>query len=262
MGQYHMIVNIDRKEYLCSNGGLKLLEWGYLNNPMNLTLLDKMTKEWKSNRIYVIGDYANSLGVKSVECSKIIAELEKEFNNNSFQSIYNLIHNEFKETPLKNDLKLDDYRYIYNHDTGQYIDLEHCVPADSRFDFYKSNNKIKFQAIAPLPLLIALSNDLGGGDYHEGCYNYNLVGSWVNNTKALEVRKEKLNNDYKELIPEFQEGIEYMSYSKANEIKKIIEEQYIDLIKDNTWIKKEFIECVIKGKNPLLESKKKDEMER
>ena len=30
MGQYHMIVNVDKKEYLRSNGGLKLLEWGYL----------------------------------------------------------------------------------------------------------------------------------------------------------------------------------------------------------------------------------------
>ena len=95
MGQYHMIVNVDKKEYLRSNGGLKLLEWGYLENPMNLTLLDNLTKNWKGDRVYVVGDYGNSKDVYSYECSKIFSGLEKEFelcdkDGNINNSIYNL----------------------------------------------------------------------------------------------------------------------------------------------------------------------------
>ncbi len=267
MGQYHVIINVDKKEYLSSNGGLKLLEWGYLKNPMNLTLLDKLSKDWKGDRVYVVGDYGNSQDVYSYECSKIFSGLEKEFElcdkdgmiNNS---MFNIAYDKFKEIPLKENLKIENYRFIYNHDAKQYIDLNHCVPADFDYDFFKYKDKIEYMAIAPLPLLISLSNGLGGGDYHEGCHNYNLVGSWSNNTKSLEVRKNKLDNNYEELLPEFQEGKNYMSYKDAQKIKSILEDKYIDSLKEDSWIKKEFIESVIKGENPLNNLKKKNDMER
>ena len=117
-------------------------------------------------------------------------------------------------------------------------------------------------AIAPLPLLLSLSNGLGGGDYYDSCHNYDLVGSWVNNTKSLEVRKDKLDNNYEELLPEFQEGKTYISYKEAQRVKKILEEKYLDTFKEDLWIKKEFIENVIKGQDPLNNLKKKCDMER
>ena len=267
MGQYHMIINVDKKEYLRSNGGLKLLEWGYLENPMNLTLLDKLSKNWKNDRVYVVGDYGNSEDVYSSECSRIFSGLEREFelrdkDGKINNSIYSLAYDRFKEIPLKDNLKIDDYRYIYNHDTREYIDLNHCVPANYNYDFFKHKNKIGYMAIAPLPLLISLSNGLGGGDYHQGCHNHNLVGSWVNNTKSLEVRKDKLNNNYEELLPEFQESETYISYKDTQKVKKTIEGKYINDLKEDTWIKKDFIESVIKGQNPLNTIKKKCDMER
>ena len=267
MGQYHMIINVDKKEYLRSNAGLKLLEWGYLENPMNLTLLDNLTKNWKGDRVYVVGDYGNSHDVYSEECSRIFSGLEKEFelcdkDGKINNSIYSLAYDKFKEIPLKDNLKVDNYRYIYNHDIKQYIDLNHCVPADFNYDFFKYKNKIGYMAIAPLPLLLSLSNGLGGGDYYEKSYNHDLVGSWVNNTKSLEVRKDKLDNNYEELLPEFQEGKNYMSYKDTQKIKKILEEKYIDIIEEDSWIKKDFIESIVKGKNPLIESNKKCDMER
>ena len=267
MGQYHMIVNVDKKEYLRSNGGLKLLEWGYLENPMNLTLLDNLTKNWKGDRVYVVGDYGNSKDVYSYECSKIFSGLEKEFelcdkDGNINNSIYNLAYDKFKEIDLKSNLKIDNYRYIYNHDTKQYIDLKHCVPANFNYDFFKYKNKIGYMAIAPLPLLLSLSNGLGGGDYYEGCHNHNLVGAWINNTKSLEVRKDKLDNNYEELLPEFQESEKYMSYKDTQKIKNTLEEKYINTFKEDSWIKKESIESILKGEDPLKNIKKKDDMER
>ena len=117
-------------------------------------------------------------------------------------------------------------------------------------------------AIAPLPLLLSLSNGLGGGDYYEGCHNHNLVGAWINNTKSLEVRKDKLDNNYEELLPEFQESEKYMSYKDTQKIKNTLEEKYINNYKKYSRIKKEFIESIVKGKKPLIESNEKCDMER
>lgn len=254
MGQYHKIVNVDKKEYLESDFGLKLLEWGYLKNPMNLTLLDKLSKDWKGDRVYVVGDYGNSQDASSSECAEIFSALEKElglcdkdghvdFNH----GVYYLSDDKFKSVPLKEDLKVEDYRFIYNHNAKQFVDLNHCVPCDSYYDFYRFQNKIGYMAIAPLPLLLALSNGLGGGDYHEGCHNYNLVGSWSKDVHSLEVRNDRLDNDYEELVPEFQEGERYMSYKEAQKVKSILEEKYLDSFEDDSWIKKEVIEKVIRG---------------
>ena len=259
MGQYHMIINADKKEYLYSNSGLKLLEWDYLKNPMNLTLLYKLSHDWKNDRVYVVGDYATSKDVYNYECAKVLKDLEKEFDTDN---IYFYAGDKFKQVSLKEDLVIDDYKYIYNHDTNQYLDLTHCVPGDCQYDFMKLKNKVDFLAIAPLPLMLALGNGLGGGDYPKGCHNYELVGSWINNIKSLEVRKNKLKNDYEELIPEFQEGKIYMSYKQAEKIKNIIEKKYIDFIKEDSWINRDFIEKIINGKDPTINIKKEHSMER
>lgn len=255
MGQYHKIVNVDKKEYLDPECGLKLLEWGYLKNPMNLTLLDKLSRDWKGDRVYVVGDYGNSHDVSSSECAEIFSELEKELelcdkDGNVNNSIYCLADGKFKSVPLKEDLKAEDYRFIYNHNARQYIDLNHCVPRDSYYDFYRLQNKIGYKAIAPLPLLLALSNGLGGGDYHYECHNYDLVGSWSKDVQSLDVRNDRLDNDdYEELLPEFQEGERYMSYKEAQKVKDILEEKYLDSFEDDSWIKKEIIEKVIRGED-------------
>ena len=41
-----------------------------------------------------------------------------------------------------------------------------------------------------------------------------------------------------------------------------LEEKYIKTFKEDSWIKKEFIESILKGEDPLKNIKKKDDMER
>ena len=69
-------------------------------------------------------------------------------------------------------------------------------------------------------------------------------------------------SDFFTAFPNIQEGEKYMSYKDAQKIKQILEEKYINAFKEDTWIKKDFIESVIKGQDPFKNIKKKDDMER
>ncbi len=44
MGQYYIVANIDKKEYMRSNGGVKLMEWSYNRNPLVLNPNEKISK--------------------------------------------------------------------------------------------------------------------------------------------------------------------------------------------------------------------------
>ena len=60
MGQYYIAVNIDKKEYIEPDCGVKLMEWSYNRNPLILNLMKKLANEWKGDRVFVVGDYALS----------------------------------------------------------------------------------------------------------------------------------------------------------------------------------------------------------
>ena len=67
------------------------------------------------------------------------------------------------------DFSLDD-KFLINHDTKEYIDLNE----------YKAASVDKHGwTIHPLPLLTAVGNDRGGGDFHEGNTGYENVGIWA-----------------------------------------------------------------------------------
>ncbi len=63
-----------------------------------------------------------------------------------------------------------DGKILLNHDRKEFIDL----------DEYKRKSKDKEGwTIHPLPLLTAVGNDRGGGDFHEGNVGYEFVGIWA-----------------------------------------------------------------------------------
>lgn len=63
-----------------------------------------------------------------------------------------------------------DGKFLLNHDTKQFVDL----------DAYKAASTDKHGwTIHPLPLLTAVGNDRGGGDFHEGNTGFEFVGSWA-----------------------------------------------------------------------------------
>ena len=63
-----------------------------------------------------------------------------------------------------------DGKFLLNHDTKQYIDLN---------EYKKLSEDKHGWVIHPLPLLTAVGNDRGGGDFHEGNTGYENVGIWA-----------------------------------------------------------------------------------
>lgn len=226
MGQYYMVVNLDKKEYIRPEYGLKLMEWSYNRNKLVLNLMKKMAKEWNGDRIFVVGDYALSKDrisehngkIKKDYDYEILKKTEKKLGiyekkeSGYYKTIYNFARDNFKEIRLEN-LENEEYKYIYNHNKKEFINLDHC-PLAWLYKEKEIYNEIK---IAPISLLLALGNKMGGGDYLGN--NNELVGRYLTDIENLEVTKEPLNIDYKEFRPEFYEFI-YIPYT---EIKKEIE---------------------------------------
>lgn len=237
MGQYYKVVNIDKKEYMYAEGGIKLMEWSYNRNPLVLNMIKKLANEWKGDRVFVVGDYAlsedriDSASKEKEYDYKLLVQIEKELN--IYQktegkypiTIYHYADEKFKEIKLEK-LEEEQYKYIYNHKRKEYIDLEHCPLAW----LYKDKNKYIQVKIAPISLLLALGNGMGGGDYWGN--NGKLVGKYINDIKDLEFTKEPLNLDYIEFRPEFYEDT-YVPYNEIpNEInlQKEKEKLAIDIV--------------------------------
>jgi len=230
MGQYYKVINIDKKEYMRPNCGLKLMEWSYNRNPLILNLMEKLANEWKGDRVFVVGDYAvaHDIELDSYD-RKTLENIEQELGifykkeNGYYKSIYGFVDENFKEIELEK-LENEEYKYIYNHNKKEYIDLEHCPLAW----LYVEKGKYQAVRIAPISLALALGNGMGGGDYWGN--NEELVGMFLNDVRSLEITKEPLNLDYKEVRPEFYEG-EYIPY---DEIKSEIDldEQRLKIAKD------------------------------
>lgn len=68
-------------------------------------------------------------------------------------------------------------------------------------NFWKSKDKAGW-VIHPLPLLTAVGNDKGSGDFHEGNIGYEFVGSWAWNLISID---EKVPNNFKKIDVVFKE---------------------------------------------------------
>ena len=82
---------------------------------------------------------------------------------------------------VSTDFSLDG-KFLLNHDTKQFVDL----------DEYKKLSVDKHGwVIHPLPLLTAVGNDRGGGDFHEGNTGYENVGIWAWQLLSIEDKSPK-----------------------------------------------------------------------
>lgn len=62
MGQYYRSINVDQKQQLNPfdyGDSVKLMEWVYDQTDTVTAFINLLGNEWKSDRVYVIGDYAN-----------------------------------------------------------------------------------------------------------------------------------------------------------------------------------------------------------
>ena len=164
MGQYYMraiikkgrITVYDRsvepnKDYVLA----KLMEHSWWQNP-TCNAVAKLLYKSKGN-LFWCGDYADD------------------------QAIHHYIWNCDNEKSLPNPEEFTlDGKFIINHSRKEYIDC----------DKYKERSLDKDGwCIHPLPLLTALGNGRGGGDYYENCPNVEQVGCWAGDLISVEDSK-------------------------------------------------------------------------
>ncbi len=193
MGQYYTVANMDKKEVLCVEGkfiGGKLLEIAETAED-SLAILNQIAGPWKGDTVFLVGDYADLSDTK-VPYFRALREWTDKLHLT--ESLYDHV----RETFTKVDGCAEDqrYRFIYNHARKEYIDILHCPECCDGTDWRQGY-------IAPLPLLIAMGNGRGGGDYYSRD-NDNLVGTWCDYITSVEITKEPKDElGYDEIHPDF-----------------------------------------------------------
>ena len=184
MGQYYTPVIIKDKEiktYRCYDfdNGAKLMEHSYIGN----TFAESVVRELYHNksRIAWVGDYADDSDTKPNGCDPFIKAENKS------------------EAYLKVPQKINHWEnsmficYV-NHTKKEWFIPCECVTPTEWGNF-----------IHPLPLLTAIGNGMGGGDYHGTCME--RVGSWACDEIELTEWNDSLKQ-YKDISNEikFKEG--------------------------------------------------------
>lgn len=222
MGQYYKLVNFDKKEFVEPwplDCGAKLTEWSYNRAPMACALMNLVAGRWKGDRVYVVGDYAdleNTLVNWYEACKEISNEV-------GVDAIYSYATANFKNISSEVDAEFHNWKRIYNHYTKQYIDLSKCP-----IEWVWWDEEIKeavVSSFAPLGLLLAMGNGRGSGDYHG--HNADLVGSWCNFTKYIEISNDKcILEGYEEFAPAFTENDSLIPYTKAEEMMNAVRKEH------------------------------------
>lgn len=195
MGQYFKPCMIENNQWVYSHdygNGLKLMEHSYIGNNFVRVVMKLLSKggDWYKKPIVWCGDYYEEEEGKSHENYYHKATDDKKIKPN-------------KSYPIKLELK----SIIVNHTKKQYVIL-------SPIDFYKNETKIAEKMlkviegegndedwiiIHPLPLLTALGNGNGGGDFRG---ENDMIGYWARDIISVET---KIPDKYEELKVEFKE---------------------------------------------------------
>ena len=196
MGQYYIAANIDKRESITINGrypGMKLLEIAE-GTIESRAIINMIAGPWKGDRVYLAGDYAD-LQQKHAGYYKVLSKLTDELHlTETSGGIYKLADNEFAK--IEADTEDHGYRFIYNHDKKQYIDICHCPKCGIENEWCQGY-------ISPLPILIAMGNGLGGGDYCNS-ENDELAGTWCDSIQSVEITVlPKDDYGYEEWHPDF-----------------------------------------------------------
>lgn len=193
MGQYYILANMDKKEVLTIDGKLiigKLLEISQTETESR-AILNQIAGEWKGDTVFLVGDYAD-LSEENVTYFRALRKWTDKLH--IVKSLYGYVMENFRKVDGNADNM--GYRFIYNHARKEYIDMLHCLNVCDETDWGQGY-------IAPLPLLIAMGNGRGGGDY----YNYendNLVGTWCDSIASVEIITEPKDEfGYEEIHPDF-----------------------------------------------------------
>ncbi len=122
MGQYFIIANFDKKEYIRSDAGAKLSEWFYTGVHSIKVFMQKMATSWQGDRVFAIGDYAvfedmARLNVMPDDELAILQSLEREFSVNTDKealynySLYAVVREQFKLVDIAEKLRDEEQKY-------------------------------------------------------------------------------------------------------------------------------------------------------
>ena len=167
MGQYYMPILGDQFGLNCkvfdrSVDGeytmAKLLEHSWWLNPFVNSFSEFLYKE--PSRVCWVGDYAS-------EPDDFDFPICSAFYVPSYKEVWG-------ETVALQKVSSSDFyldgKFLLNHDTKQFVDLD---------EYKKASVDKHGWTIHPLPLITAVGNDRGGGDFHEGNTGYENVGIWA-----------------------------------------------------------------------------------
>lgn len=139
-------------EYWSLFSGLKLMEHAWSKNDFVNGVVESI---WDSPKnVAWVGDYADEMG-----------DFKNGYTQYTYKSVWG---NDENESPFDEMPKVHMKGYLVNITKGEYIDLA---------KHYEQSCTDDGCHIHPLPLLTAIGNDRGGGDYHGT--NMDKVGSWA-----------------------------------------------------------------------------------
>ena len=167
MGQYYMPILGDAYGLNCKVFDrsvnheytfAKLMEHSWWQNPFVNAFSEFLYNE--PSRVAWVGDYADEPDdFDFPNCSAFYVPCYKEVWGETVST----------HTVYSSDFILDG-KFLLNHDTRQFVDLNEYKQLSVDKDGW---------CIHPLPLLTAVGNDRGGGDFHEGNTGFDCVGIWA-----------------------------------------------------------------------------------
>lgn len=83
MGQYHTVVNADKKFFYSPSslgGGLKLLEQSKSLNTV-ASLMSLLANGWNGQRVFLLGDYAEKGDINGVDTDAIVRDIDTSYKN-------------------------------------------------------------------------------------------------------------------------------------------------------------------------------------
>lgn len=174
MGQYYKPINLDNKQWLspwaCDNGA-KLMEHSWIGNNFVGAVMSLLSEggAWFKSRIAWAGDYygdSNGEIDHYGNCSD-----SSEINSEKFMP------NEEQEKAI-----------LINHSKKMYVRYDEMPICGDGW------------TVNPLPLLTALGNNRGGGDYHDQYPDFDKVGIWAGDVLSI---AKTVPNKYKKLTVKF-----------------------------------------------------------
>lgn len=199
MGQYFHPTSLTQRAHLEPHdydNGMKLMEHSWLYNKMLRAICYALQEgeAWYKHRIIWVGDYAGGyLSSRCKECIKgtinyscpryvkrIVGECDGRYSN-----IYNEAKTIILDVPTEKEFS--DAYYIKNHNKNEYVDTRKLP------DIYG-------WIVHPLPVLTAVGNGLGSGDYTVKANEMEYVGVWAGDHLSVDTKQPK---KMKEIKPNF-----------------------------------------------------------